>query len=72
MKNTNALTVKRTIYIGENPDQNEPLVAVLVGPAGPCELWVLGDEQGKVSKGDLAFGQTWVDRLASIDAHADR
>ncbi len=72
MENTLSQTSSRgALNVAENIlPQNEPLIAILIGPNGPVELWVLGRESlsGKAAPEDIRLGEEWIERLASLEA----
>ena len=53
----------REVEVSEVSDK--PLVAILVSPDGPEEVWVLGRKAlgGQPSPEDVTLGKQWVERL---------
>ena len=52
---------------------DKPLVAILVSPDGPEEVWVLGRETlgGQPTPEDVSLGRQWAERLGWMQNPAD-
>ncbi|MFB3923347.1 MAG: hypothetical protein ACE145_16615 [Terriglobia bacterium] len=45
----------------------KPIIAIIVSPDGPEEIWLLGRENGSVSNEDVDLAAHWLDVLCEAD-----